>query len=78
MHEILAVWGNVEEILITSLGAMMQDKVIDFSSGIVSAFAIDMITRVSPEGTALTFPLSQPDAAMAEAAGHCKTKSIEI
>lgn len=78
MHEILAVWGNVEEILITSLGAMMQDKVIDFSSGIVSAFAIDMITRVSPEGTALTFPLSQPDAAMAEAAAHCKTKSIEI
>jgi hypothetical protein len=78
VHEILAVWGNVEEILITSLGAMMQDKVIDFSSGIVSAFAIDMITRVSPEGTALTFPLSQPDAAMAEAAAHCKTKSIEI
>lgn len=78
MHEILAVWGNVEEILITSLGAMMQDKVIDFSSGIVSAFAIDMITRVSPEGTALTFPLSQPDAAMAEAAAHCKTKSFEI
>jgi hypothetical protein len=78
VHEILAVWGNVEEILITSLGAMMQDKVIDFSSGIVSAFAIDMITRVSPEGTALTFPLSQPDAAMAEAAAHCKTKSFEI
>lgn len=57
----------------TSLGAMMHDKVIDFSSGIVSAFAIEMITRVSPEGTALTFPLSQPDAAMAEAEGHCKT-----
>ena len=46
----------------------MDDKVIDFSGGSVSAFALPMMTRVSPEGTALTFPLIQPDAAMAEEA----------
>lgn len=38
---------------LTSIGAAMNDKVIDFSSGIISS-ALLMITKVSPEGTALT------------------------
>ena len=54
----------------------MDDKVIDFSGGSVSAFALPMMTRVSPEGTALTFPLIQPDAAMAEEAVPATDGSI--
>ena len=61
---------------LTSLGAMMDDRVIDFSSGSISAFALPMMTRVSPEGTALTFPLIQPDAAMAEEAVPATDGSI--
>jgi hypothetical protein len=56
---------------LTSLGAMMPDKVSDFSGGTASPGTLSIINRVSPEGTALTFPLFQPEDATAEAAIPC-------
>lgn len=53
---------------LTSLGAMMNDKMSDFSGGTASPGTLSIINRVSPEGTALTLPLFQPEDATAEAA----------
>lgn len=50
----------------TNLGAIREDKVMVFSGGI-SAFVLPIITRQSPEVTALTFPLSHPVAPAADA-----------
>jgi len=50
---------------------MMPDKVSDFSGGTASPGTLSIINRVSPEGTALTFPLFQPEDATAEAAIPC-------
>jgi len=49
----------------------MPDKVSDFSGGTASPGTLSIINRVSPEGTALTFPLFQPEDATAEAAIPC-------
>lgn len=43
----------------TSLGAIMDDSVILFSVGNF-VFAFPIMTRLSPEGTALTLPLNHP------------------
>lgn len=50
---------RAKQIIVTSLGAIKEDKVMVFSGG-MSAFALPIITRQSPEGTALTFPLNHP------------------
>ena len=44
----------------TSLGAMIYDKVTVFSCGTASPWMILIITKVSPEGTAFTLPLTSP------------------
>lgn len=64
----------------------MHDKVSDFSGGTASPATLSIINRVSPEGTALTFPLFQPEDATAfqpedataEAAIPCKPRMNKI
>lgn len=50
---------RIQDIGITSLGAIREDNVMVFSGG-GKALAMDTITRLSPEGTAFTLPLYQP------------------
>jgi len=39
---------------------MIDESVMVFSGGMTSPFGLRIITKVSPEGTALTIPLSHP------------------
>lgn len=68
LHTSLLIPNNVigMQDLVTSLGAIREDKVMVFSGGI-AAFVFPIITRESPEGTALTFPLNHPAVAGADA-----------
>lgn len=66
----------LEEELNTSLGAIREESVMVFSGGI-SALVLPIITKQSPEGTALTLPLNHPVDAPVDAICHYRCLSHE-